>query len=467
MPGMLMRRTYKFRAYPKGDAEAKAAQWLRLCQQIYNCALEQRIDCWTRKCGVADLVDDRVKPRKPRADKGTRAPKKAKLKDLKNVFYNHETGIPKRFPSVFTQSAELKFLKLDFPEYAAPGLSQTLKNVLDRLDKAYEAFYRRAKAGLGRQAGFPKFQKLRHYQSSTFTNATGWHFDGKWLDVDSIGRFRLRGGQEIQGTIATVTIRRVPSGKWFVCFSCKDVPPETVPCAYDSVGIDVGTMLFSMDSQGKRIARQEFLEKELRKLRILQRKAARQREAMKKEKRAGSKRMEETYQSIRLMHERIANRRLDFICKLSRWYCERFATIRVENLDIIGIIRKSKKYRTTEGKIKKRPPLARLRILDAAWGMFFERLGTKAEAFGRSLEKRPAEYTTMTCSRCGHVQTVALALRMFYCDECGFRSHRKLNAALNINNEKTEWNTENLSGIAALVESIRQNTKEEMTAHGQ
>jgi len=373
---------------------------------------------------------------------------------------------------------ELKDIKKESPEYTTVG-SQVLKDVISRLHKAYDKFFRRVKQGI-EAPGFPRFKGKRFFNSFTFPNSSGWRY-ANGLEIQNVGRFKLRGGYKIiktwhvkpdrthleiqdkdttfQVVVRTVTVKRSNTGKWYVTFTCDNAPAKPVLASTATIGIDVGTMLFSMDSDGKRIPRGGFLEGELRQLRILQRKAARQREAMKREKRATSNHLEKTYDAIRRLHEHIANCRLDFICKLSHYYVQNYGTIRVENLDILNIIQRSKRDR--------KPPIARLRILDAAWGTFFQRLKMGAESAGRTYEEVSAEYTTMTCSRCGHVQKVALALRMFDCEKCKLRIHRKFNAARNINQEQTLWESENLSGIVALLSQIRQEylNKEAIQSH--
>ena len=173
-----MRRAFKYRGIPNLETEKNAQCWLALCQQLYNAALEQRIDAYQR-C--------------------------------------------RKTVSEYDQAKELKILKQDFPDYKMVG-SQVLKDVLRRLDRAYKAFFRRAKAGAGKAAGFPKFQPSRQYHSFTFTNTSGWRLNGRYFDVMNVGRFKLRRDRPVEGTIATVTVKTTPTGKWFVIFSCQDVP---------------------------------------------------------------------------------------------------------------------------------------------------------------------------------------------------------------------------------------------------
>ena len=424
-----MRRCFKYRAYPTKAAETRAIEWLDLCRRLYNAALEQRIRAYQER-GVS----------------------------------LHE----------YTQALELKTLKTDdnFPEYRFVG-SQVLKDVLRRLDRAYQAFFRRVKRG-DNAPGFPHFKGVGHYNSFTFPNSSGWKLSNRigesglptgdlTLSVKYVGNFKLRfkRSRPIEGEICTVTVERTKTAKWFVCFSCKNVASENIPPTEESIGIDVGTMVMVADSRNTRWPRGEFLEKRLRELRILQRRAARQRASMKADKRESSKRLDKTYDEIRQLFESIVNRRSDFINKVAHHYARNYKTINIENLDIIKLIRQSKgPFISAENKKKKyRPPIARLRILDAAWGTFFQQLKQRSESLGHTVVEKESAYTTMTCSRCGHVQRVNRAFRMFDCQNCGLRINRKVNAARNINGDVTPYDI-GRPGIAGLLEQFRQETVE-------
>ena len=69
------------------------------------------------------------------------------------------------FVSQYQQEAELKEIRAEFAEYEAIH-SHVLQDVLARLDKTYQAFFRRVKAG--EKAGFPRFKRRNRFHSFTF-----------------------------------------------------------------------------------------------------------------------------------------------------------------------------------------------------------------------------------------------------------------------------------------------------------
>lgn len=383
-----MRRAFKYKAQISKETEQAAINWLRLCQRLYNAALEQRIDAYQR-CGISRTQYDQAK--------------------------------------------ELKVLKQEFPEYKKVG-SQVLKNVLERLDLAYKAFFRRAKSGGGKQAGFPRFQGYRYYNSFTFPNSSGWRVDGRFLHIAHVGRFKLYPNRPIvinevvnlvpratidgmDVSVATITVKRESTGKWFVVFSCNNVPDHRLPVAEPArtVGLDAGITHFSTDSNGRKVNNPKLYEAAER-LRILQRKLSRAQK--------GSKRREQVRLQVARLHEKIMNQRNDFACKLAHEYATNYDYIAVEKLDITGMTVKQ------NGRHAQLPK----RIHDAAWRNFQFRLESQCEDHGKVFGQPPAANTSKTCSRCGSIQDMPLEVRTYQCHACGFQIDRDLNAALNIRN---------------------------------
>jgi putative transposase len=218
-----MRKTYKYRLLGNKTTFSRADEWLLLCQKLYNIALEQRIYIYR---------------------------------------YNRKTI------SCYAQSRQLPELKEAFPEYQLVG-AQVLQDVIQRLDKAYKAFFRRVKNG-DCKAGFPRFKSRDRYDSFTLTQAM-WKLDGKYLIIRNVGRFKLRLSRPIEGNIKNVTIRRETSGKWYVCFSCDKVPEHKLEPSVKTVGIDVGIKSFVVDSDGHREFNPAFFLQAEKQLRVRQR----------------------------------------------------------------------------------------------------------------------------------------------------------------------------------------------------
>jgi putative transposase len=376
-----MKKTYKYRLLGNKDTFANADNWLLLCQRLYNVALEQRIKCYQQFS-----------------------------KSL----------------SCYDQINQLPELRAEFPEYADVG-SQVLQDVIERLDKAYKAFFRRVKSG-GGNAGFPRFRSRDRYDSFTLKQA-GWKLDGKYLTIRNMGIFKLRLSRPIEGDIKTVSVHR-QSGHWYVCFSCDKVPEKKLELSNKSVGIDVGIKTFCVDSDGNQTESPKYFRNAEKQLRVRQRTLSRRVN--------GSQGRKDARLLVAKAHEKVTNQRNDFLHKVANHYITNYGVICIEDLNIKGM---SKNHHLAKS------------ISDASWGKFFELLSYKAEEAGRLVIKVPRfEPTSKTCSQCGAVnQELKLSDRQWVCKSCGVLHDRDYNAAKNICRvgqtlqESTYGNTQSVS----------------------
>jgi putative transposase len=357
-----MKKTFKYRLLGNKITFDNADEWLLLCRRLYNVALEQRICAYKQN---------------------------------------------KKTISYYTQSKQLPELKETFPEYRAVG-AQVLQDVLDRLDKAYKSFFRRAKNGEGK-TGFPRFKGEGRYNSFTLKQ-TGWELDGRYLTINNIGRFKLRLSRPIEGNIKTVIIRKSPTKQWYVCFSCDNVPEKILPESDKIIGLDVGIKSFLTDSKDNKVENPKFLKHKIKELRVKQRKLSRAKKGLNRRKKAKLR--------VAKCHEKITNQRRDFHHKLANQYITDYGIIVVEKLEIGNMIKNHKLTRD---------------ISDCAWGDFFEILSYKAEEAGREIIQINPKNTSKTCSECGAInQELKLSDRNWLCKSCGTYHDRDFNAAKNI-----------------------------------
>lgn len=356
-----MRKTFQYRATISKATEANAMDWLHKCRAIYNLALEQRI----------------------------------------LLYKQHKIHI-----SGYSQCNELTEFKKQFPEFKTVG-SQCLQEVIERLDKGFKAFFRRLKARNGK-AGFPRFRGVDRYDSFTLKQA-GWKLEGRYLYIRNVGRFKLFLSRPVEGKIKTVTIRKAPTGKWFVSFSCDKVPAKEFPETDKIVGIDVGIKSFLVDSDSRFVENPKFFRSSEKILRRRQRRLARRKK--------GSNGRKEARLLVAKAHEKVTNQRKDFLHKVANDYINRYKTIFLEDLNIQGMIKNRNLSKS---------------IADASWGMFFDILAAKAEEAGRQVIKVRPNGTSQICSRCGEKVPKKLSVRVHECPFCGLILDRDENASRNI-----------------------------------
>jgi len=355
-----MKKTFKYRIYGNRQTVNNANNWLELCRKLYNECLQFRIDIYKES---------------------------------------------KKSISCYEQMSLLPKIKQEYPEYKQVG-SQVLQDVIQRLDRAYQAFFRRIKNN--EKAGFPRFKSKYRYDSFTLKQA-GWKLENKCLTIRNIGRFKIKLSRPIEGIIKTTTIRRTQSDKWFVCFNCDDVPVRQFPDTNKEVGIDVGIKNFAVDSEGGCIANPKYFSQSQKLLRMRQRKLARRKK--------GSNRRNKARILVAKVYEKISNQRNDFLHKLANSYIKDYKTIYIENLAIRNMVHN--RYLSKS-------------IMDASWGIFFGYLSYKAVEADRIVIKVKPQGTSQICSICGEIVPKTLSIRIHSCPNCGSIMDRDFNSSINI-----------------------------------
>jgi len=312
-----------------------------------------------------------------------------------------ETG---KSPSRYEQQAAFPQWKAE-NEYLTRVHSQVLQEVGTRVDRTYQNFFRRCKEGM-EKAGFPRFKGRGHYDSFTFPQS-GFELQNDSVKLSKIGSVKAIVHRAIEGKVKTCTIRR-QNGKWFACFAV-EVESVPLPANGESVGIDVGLSSFATLSNGEQIANPRFYRKDEKAL------AKAQRRLSKFEK--GTKERRKARKVVARIHERIRNRRHNFVHQEARKIVNRFEKIAVEKLNAKGMA--------------KNHCLAKS-IGDASWTMFRTVLAHKAASAGRQYAEVNPAFTSQTCSGCGHREKKKLSQRWHFCPLCGTSLDRDENAALNI-----------------------------------
>lgn len=290
-----------------------------------------------------------------------------------------------------------------------PGLekvhSQVLQNVVDRLDKAFQHFFRRCKAG--ETPGFPRFRGIDRYKSLCYPQS-GFSLVGSELKLSKVGSLRVSMHRPIEGTIKTCTIKKESSGKWKISFSC-EVETMPLPITDKAIALDMGLENFAVLSNGEVISNPRFFKRGAKAL------AKAQRKLSKLEK--GTKERCRQKKVVAKVHEKIRNQRKDFCHKESKKIVDQYQYICIEELQISEMVKNSNFAKS---------------ITDASWNQFHQFLTYKAAEAGRKLGWVNPAYTSQTCSQCQHREAKELSEREHDCSRCGYKATRDFNAALNI-----------------------------------
>ena len=173
--------------------------------------------------------------------------------------------------------------------------------------------------------------------------------------------------------------------------------------------MDLGLECFAALSDGTRIENPRIYRGSERRLAHLQRSLSR------KEK--GSRNRMRARLRVARLHERVENRRSDFLHKASRAVADSYGTVYVEDLKIQNMVRNHRLAKS---------------ISDAGWGRFVRMLCYKEEESGGRVVLVNPYGTSQRCSGCGEKVVKSLSDRVHECPYCGLVLDRDLNAARNI-----------------------------------
>jgi putative transposase len=378
---------FKFRIYPTPAQESTLADTLHTCRDVYNSLVLWRI---------------------------------------------HDFETLGTSPSRFEQQKAFPEWAKQHPELKAVH-SQVLQNVAVRVDLAFNAFFQRVAAG--ETPGHPRF-KGEGYDSFIYPQS-GFSIGEHTIHLSKIGDVKAILHREVLGNVKTCTVRR-HNGKWFACFSC-EVDPDPLPESEEAVGIDVGLKSFAALSNGEFIQNPRFFRRDEKALTKAQRKADIFRHARNREQKAKRRKANKVVARI---HERIANRRHNFVHQFARRLVNSFGLIAVEKLSVENLMATPAPKQDEEtGKYLPNGATAKAglnkSIGDAAWSMFRNVLTQKAESAGRRVVSIDPRYTSQDCCGCGYRVKKKLSERRHDCPMCGVSLDRDTNAAINILNTAT------------------------------
>ncbi len=319
----------------------------------------------------------------------------------------------KKSVSLFETNKLLKQWKKDRPELNGV-FSQVLQDAQVRVDLAFKAFFRRVRTG-EKKVGYPRFKGRGRYDSLTYTQF-GFKLENDKLTLAKIGTIRVKLHRPIRGKIHRITIRRASTGKMFASIIAE---VSSNPVSFNGgsvIGVDLGLESFATLSNGEKIANPRFFRNEEHQLAKAQRRLSA--EAEKEKEKKGSSEWGKRLRVVQHIHERISNKRSNFIHQESRKLVNRFGVIAFEDLNI-----KRMQQNNNHGLAKS--------IADASWGMFINATMNKAEEAGSKVVLVNPKLTSQVCSRCGLVTPKELSERTHRCS-CGLEMDRDLNASINI-----------------------------------
>ena len=336
--------------------------------------------------------------------------------------------------------------------------SQTFQQSMQDLDTAFINFFKnpeknelkkRAKKRKEREPeyefqlqdhkGYPNFQsKKSHKYSVRFPQGGLIDADNNKVFIPKLKWIDARISRVIEGEIHSVTVKQVPSGKYFAVFLIEDGVPELPLQEINkdtALGVDLGLKDFAIFSNGEKIANPKFLRNKEKRLKCLQKRLSR--------KEIGSANREKARIKVAKFHEKVANERDDFLHKLTSKMANdnQVNTYCLETLNTSGMMQNHKLAKS---------------IAEASWCKFNTLLEYKCRAVGKNIVRIGRFEPSSRLCPCGYKNIeLTLADREWTCPVCHTHHDRDILAANNIKRMSlTDANLTSFSGSGRPVEPV-------------
>jgi putative transposase len=380
-----VRRAYKFRMRPTAGQHLRLAACVQSHRELYNAALQERRDAW-RMCRKA-------------------------------VSYG-------------VQSGQLKCIRRDRLDVAVWSFSSQ-QATLRRLNRSYEGFFRRVKAG--RNAGYPRFKSRDRFDTVEWPkdgDGCRWKPDVSRIYLRGVGEVKVTAHREVQGRVKTIQIRRA-GRKWYLLLSCDEVPTRPLAPTGRVGGIDLGIADYAVTSDGQHLDNPHWGRSGARRLTAAQQALAR--------KQPKSNNRGVAKETVAARHRKIANRRRDWHHKTACGLVAGYDVVVMENLKIKNMVRRAKPRPDPEvpGGFLANGQVAKSKlnrsIQDAGWAGFVNILKAKAEEAGRRVVDVDPRHTSDRCEACQHAaEENRVSQTLFACQNCGHTAQADEQAARNI-----------------------------------
>jgi putative transposase len=242
---------------------------------------------------------------------------------------------------------------------------------------------------------------------------------GKKIQLPGLKTFRLKERIDFICSSQTFTVSRTAE-RWFVSFAinAEHIPPIYHPC--DQVGLDLGVKCLATVSDGTSYAMPTTTKEAKTKLSKLQWRNRNKVLGNKKHSIVVSKNAKKYYIKLAREYALLSNIRRDTIQKMTTDLSRRVYCIRIEDLNVSGMIANHKQASA---------------ISDNCFYEVRRQLIYKQEHYGTKVEIVDRWFpSSKMCSKCGYIQAMKLSDRVFSCQECNHTLDRDENAAINLKN---------------------------------
>lgn len=322
-----------------------------------------------------------------------------------------ETGKGLTYNSCSAELTKLKKELVWLKEVDSIALQSSLKHLADSYTRFFE-----------KQNKAPRFKSKKNDIQSYTTKGTNNNIAivGNKVKLPKLGYVRFAKNREVEGRILNATIRRNPSGKYFVSI-LTETEVQPLEKTESSIGIDLGITDFAILSDGRKINNNKFTSRVEKKLKREQRKLSRRALNAKNNgvNLLDAKNYQKQKRKVARLHEKVMNQRDDFLNKLTTEIIKNHDIVCIEDLNIKGMLCNYKLAKS---------------ISDVSWSAFVSKLEYKAKWYDKTIVKISRWFpSSQICSDCGHREgKKTLEMRNWICPVCQEQHDRDINASKNI-----------------------------------
>jgi putative transposase len=333
-----------------------------------------------------------------------------RTKVIYNVALEHKIEYYKKTGksiSYYEQKKELVDIKLDDKSWKDIP-NKSLTDMLNRLDKSFKSFFKRG------CKGFPKFKSENN--SLYFVKA-----DVK-VKKDKLYLPKIKSSisytEEIPKNYSSCLLIK-ENNNYYLSFTY-EVEYKNKKVNTDVLGIDLGLMSLYTDSNGYKYKRfsKKLYKKYRNRIDILNQSLSK--------KKKGSKRRKRVKKQLAKAYKRLSNTNKDFLHKASRKLVDNNEhNIALGNINVKNIIENNSNKKSKKGLIKS--------FYGAGLGKFKNFVEYKTKKAGKLFIFVEENYTSKTCSCCGHINNnLKLSDRVYKCSNCENSIDRDFNSAINM-----------------------------------
>ncbi|MEX1196323.1 MAG: transposase [Pseudohongiellaceae bacterium] len=384
------KRKVTYRLYPSRAQRERLDALLVSHQQLYNAALQERIEAW-RKCGTSISYRDQC-----------------------------------------SSLTEIRRHDLDWSSVNCSSQQMTLR----RLDQAFKAFFRRVKSG--QAPGFPRFKSRQRFPGFSYKgHGDGWRFtpvsgrrrrsDGSEQAIWRHGHLRLAGVGTIKARGQTPHIGAICAsnvfhrgGEWYLSLTVSPKTIERKRTADKAGGFDWGVeMLLAVayDKGGDDIGNPRIGRTDTDRITALQQAVS--------SKQRGSNRRRKAAARLGSAKRHQTNRRLDHQHQITARIAAEHALVAIEKITTRNMTRSARGTAEAPGRNVKQKAGLNREILDTAPGRLYQMLRYKVTETGGWFIETPTRQLkpSQRCPACWQVRKKTLSEREHACP-CGHSESR-------------------------------------------